>query len=111
MKTVTLLIRQWDGHLFYELAQPMNLVIPHYMQIRITALVSRYITHYVSAKPPRRLSHLPCTNVVRYYPNPYTRNIPLYLSDPKDTLYEIHLLFDLESKQPIADSVRLNKIL
>ena len=111
MKTVTLLIRQWNGHLYYEMALPTNLVIPTAaIKPRITALVSRYITHYVGIKPPRRLSNKLYSNVLAYYPNPHTRDMPLYIHGPNDTLYEICLTFDLNSKVPIADNGNIIKI-
>jgi len=103
MKSINLIVRQWNGLLGYELEPTPNPdeYPPDLLADLHTAGLAMYITRYVSTKVKRRPSHTPFTNTLTYYRNPNAPNEPLFLIvDNKNTkqppiAYEIRLIFHL----------------
>ena len=101
MKSINLIMRQWNGQLGYELepTQNPNEYPPDLLADLYKAGLAMFITRYVSTKVIRLPSHIPATNTITYYPNPNAPNTPLYLTvdKPKQppVIYEIRLVFHL----------------
>ncbi len=101
MKSVSIIVRQWNGQLGYELKKPdANKHHPQdLLDNLINAGLNLYISRYVSTKVKRQSSHTQFTNTSTYYVNPHMHDKPMYLTVDKlkrpPELYEIHLLFRL----------------
>jgi hypothetical protein len=101
MKSVSVIVRQWNGRLGYELSKPESNEQhpPDLLANLLSAGLNLYITRYVSTMVKRQPSHIPFTNNITYYVNPHMHGKPMYLTvdKPKQplVLYEIHLLFRL----------------
>ncbi len=101
MKSITVIVKQWNGHLWYELDQQVESEQhpPDLLANLLSAGLNLYISRYVSTKVKRQPSHTPFTNTITYYVNPDMHDKPMYLSVNKPKrppeLYEILLLFRL----------------
>lgn len=101
MKSITVIVKQWNGHLWYELDQQVESEQhpPDLLANLLSAGLSMYISRYVSTKVKHQPSHTPFTNTITYYVNPDMHDKPMYLTVNKPKrppeLYEIHLLFRL----------------
>ena len=101
MKPINLIVRQWNGHLGYELepTQNPNEYPPDLLADLYKAGLAMFITRYVSSKVTRHMSHTPCTNTITYYRNPNPPKEPLCLTINKPgqppVTYEILLIYRL----------------
>ena len=99
MKSVSIIVRQWNGNLGYELEKPGSdeQYPPDLLANLLSAGLNLYISRYVSTKVKRQPSHAQFTNTITYYVNPHMRDIPMYLTVDKPKrppeLYEIRLVF------------------
>lgn len=99
MKSINLIVHQWNGLLGYGLDntvpnQPIDLLAD-----LLSAGLEMFITRYVSPKVKRQKSNILSTNTITYYRNPNAPNTHLYLTVEKPkrlpVTYEIRILFQL----------------